>query len=178
VGDDPRSLGRRGRALLAFVGVLAALVTLSACGSSSSTLDTTRIQRAVAASILAQRGLHTTVSCPANIPVKLGHTFTCTAKLQVGTYPVTVTETTSKGRVRYENRRPLVALNIAKVQRAIAASILHQRNLKSTVSCPEQVLQQSGVTFTCTAVVAGNTKHFPFVVTQVNNNGRVRYEGR
>jgi len=173
VGHVPCSQPRTGLLVL-----LAVLASLSACGSSSSSLDTARIEHAVAASILAQRGLHTTFSCPSNIPVKLGHSFACTARLQVGTYPVTVTETTSKGSVRYENKRPLAALNIEKVRRAIAASILHQRRVKATVSCPQQVLQQTGVTFTCTAVVAGNRKRHPFVVTQVNDNGGVRYEGR
>jgi len=28
-----------------------------------------------------------------------------------------------------------------------------------------------------TAVVAGRTKRYPFLVTQVNDRGRVRYEG-
>lgn len=175
----PRRRLPLGRARFAASLGLLALVALPACGSSSSTsLDTGRIEHAVASSILAQRRLHTTVSCPANIPVKLGHTFTCTAKLDVGSYPVTVIETSSKGRVRYENKRPLMALNIEKVQRAIAASVLHQRALQATVSCPKQVLQRAGISFTCTAVVAGNAKRYPFVVTQVNDNGRVRYEGR
>jgi Domain of unknown function (DUF4333) len=178
VVEAPRPQPHRRRAPLASVLGVLALATLSACGGSSSSLDTTRIEHAVAASILAQRGLHTTVSCPSNIPVKLGQTFTCTAKLEVGTYPVTVTETSSNGRVHYGNERPLVALNVDTVQHAIAASILHQRRLNAAVSCPKEVLQQAGITFTCTALVAGNTKRYPFVVTQVNDSGRVRYEGR
>jgi hypothetical protein len=158
------------------LGVLA-FAALAGCGSSSSTLDTGRLERAVAASILAQRGVHTTVSCPSKIPVALGHTFTCNARLEVGSYPVSVTETNPKGRVRYENTHPLVALDVERVQRAIATSIIHQRGGKAAVTCPQQVLQQAGVSFTCTAVIAGATKRYPFLVTQVDDKGRVRYEG-
>lgn len=158
---------------------LAAGVGLAACGGSSGTkLDTGRVQAAVAASILAQRGLHTTVTCPSDVPVKTGNTFTCNAKLDVGNYPVTVIITNSKGHVRYENRAPLIALNVKKVEDAIAASIALQRHLAAKVTCPKEVLQKAGVVFTCTAVVKGTSKRSPFVVTQIDNNGRVRYVGR
>jgi hypothetical protein len=39
------------------------------------------------------------------------------------------------------------------------------------------VLQQAGIAFTCTAVVAGRPTRYPFVVTQTNDTGHVRYEG-
>jgi len=158
---------------------LVASIALAACGSSGgSNLDTARVEHAVAASILAQRGLRTTVTCPSEVPIKTGYTFTCEAKLDVGSYPVTVVVTNSKGHVRYENHAPLIALNIEKVEHAIAASIASQRHLTATVKCPEEVLQREGITFECTAVVAGNPKHYPFVVTQVDNHGRVKYVGR
>ena len=173
--SHPR-LARRRAAPAAGLGLLAVMLA-TGCGSGSSTLDTARIEHAVAASIFAQRGVRTTVSCPSGIPVKTGHSFACTAKLDVGSYPVTVTETNSKGRVRYENKQPLVVLDIVKVQSAIATSILHQRGLKATVTCPQQVLQQAGIAFTCTAVVAGRPTRYPFLVTQTNDTGHVRYEG-
>jgi len=155
------------------------LVTgLAACGSSEPKLDTARVEHAVEASILAQRGLRTTVTCPSEVPIKTNYTFTCNAKLDVGSYPVTVVVTNSKGHVRYENRAPLVALNTEKVEHAIAASIAGQRHLAATVTCPHEVLQRTGIVFTCTAVVSGSSKQYPFEVTQVDNNGRVKYVGR
>jgi Domain of unknown function (DUF4333) len=157
---------------------LALGIVLNACGSSAQKLDTARVETAVAASILAQRGLHTTVSCPSGIPVKTGYSFTCNAALDVGSYPVTVVVTNSKGHVRYENRAPLVALNSEKIEQAIAASIARQRHLSSTVTCPQEILQKAGLSFTCTAVVKGSPKHYPFDVTQVDNDGHVRYVGR
>ncbi len=157
---------------------LAAGALLGACGSSSSTLDTGRVERAVSASILAQRGLRTTVTCPSNVPLKAGYSFTCNAKLDVGTYPVTVVVTNSKGHVRYENHAPLIALNIEKVENAIAFSIASQRHLQASVTCPAEVLQKAGIVFKCTAVVAGKPTRYPFLVTQTDNHGHVRYVGQ
>jgi hypothetical protein len=180
--DPLPAAGARGRLVAAprlLMLALAGAIALAACGSSSgSKLDTGRVERAMAASILAQRGLRATVTCPSEVPVKTGYTFTCNAKLDVGSYPVTVVVTNSKGHVRYENHAPLIALNTEKVEHAIAASIASQRHLTATVNCPEEVLQKAGVTFTCTAVVAGNPKHYPFVVTQTDDHGHVRYVGR
>jgi hypothetical protein len=159
-------------------GGLTASALIVACGSSPGTLDTARVQHAIEASILAQHELHTVVVCPSNVPLHAGHAFTCTARLEAGSYPVTVTETNGSGHVRYENRAPLLALDIAKVRRAITASIARQRALTASVDCPKEVLQQAGVAFTCTAVVRGSSRRYPFAVTEVNDSGRVRYYGR
>jgi hypothetical protein len=96
--------------------------------------------------------------------------------LDVGRYPVYVSETDSTGKVRFGNPAPLVILDIGRVQRAITTSILAQRNLRARVSCPPEVLQQRGLTFTCWATVG--SRRYPFAVTQVDGSGRVRYEGQ
>lgn len=173
----PTSLANRTRAR-AVPTTLLATVCLSACGSSEPTLNMTRVEHAIAGSILSQRGLHTTVACPSQIPQKAGRVFTCAARLDAGTYPITVTETNGSGQVRYENPRPLVALNIAKVEHAIAASIARQRGLAATVSCPREVLQKAGIVFTCTAAISSTGRRYPFAVTEVDSAGHVRYVGR
>lgn len=152
-----------------------ATVCVSACGSSAPTLNMVRVEHAVAKSILKEHGLYTTVTCPSKVPQRAGRAFTCQAHLDVGTYPVTGTETNGSGHVRYDNQQPLVVLNIAKVEHAISASISHQRGLPSTVTCPAAVLQRAGIVFTCRAMVNG--KRYPFVVTQVDDEGHVRYVG-
>jgi hypothetical protein len=162
-----RLLGPAAAALVAY--------PLVGCGSSKPTLDTAPVQRAIAGSILTQRQVHTKVRCPSKVPRKAGVHFTCVASLQVGSYPVSVTETNGNGRVRYENSAPLVILNIKKVEDAITESILRQRHLRATVKCPAEAIQQAGVTFTCTATVGG--KPYAFAVTEIDRNGRVRYVG-
>ena len=149
---------------------------LSACGSNTNTLNAVPAEHAIAASILTQHHLHATVHCPTNAPLKTGFAFTCTAKLDVGAYPVLVTETNARGHVRYQNQSPLVVLDVARVERAIGQSIRGQRELRSTVACPAEVIQKAGVAFTCTATVAG--RGYPFAVTEIDDYGHVRYVGR
>jgi hypothetical protein len=139
-------------------------------------MSTITVERAVAASILAQHHLTATVHCPPKVPRKAGYAFTCTASLDVGTYAVSVTETNSKGYVKYQNQEPLAILDIAKVQQAIEQSIGSQRHLGSTATCPAEVIQKEGIVFTCTATVNG--KSYPFEVTEVDDEGHVRYIGR
>jgi hypothetical protein len=133
------------------------------------------VERAIAGSILTQRHVHANVTCPANVPRRAGLAFTCMAKLNVGAYPVSVTEVNSSGRVRYENQSRLAILDIAKVEGAIRGSILSQRRLRSVVTCPAEVIQQPGVRFTCTATVGGH--RYLFEVAETDGNGHVRYLG-
>jgi len=170
---------RHGGTLIGLAGAILVAVCVSACGSSGSsarTLDSVKVERAIASSIMAQRHLHATVSCPAEVIQRAGHTFTCTARLDVGAYPVTATEVGDGGKVRFEDSAPLIALDIAKVERAIEQSIRSQRHLPSTVVCPAEVIQRAGIAFMCTATVGHRS--YPFAVTEVDGNGHVRYEGR
>jgi hypothetical protein len=95
--------------------------------------------------------------------------------VQVSSYPVSVVETTGSGHLRYENSAPLVILSIKKVQTTITESILRWRHLHATVTCPAELIQQAGVTFTCIATVGG--KSYAFAVTEIDGNHRVRYVG-
>jgi hypothetical protein len=159
------------------VALLLTAVCVSACGSSARYLDRTKIESAIATSVLREHDLYTTVACPPKIPQLEGHTFTCSARLNVGAYPVTVTEIDGGGHVRYEDKRPLVVLDTAKVEHAIEASILDQRRVRATVSCPTAVLQQTGVSFRCTARIDGGARGYPFVVRETDNAGHLRYVG-
>jgi 2-keto-4-pentenoate hydratase len=66
-----------------------------------------------------------------------------------------------------------VILNTVRVERSIEASILSQRHLASTVSCPVNIVQKAGVVFDCVATVRG--RQFPVVVTETDSNGHVVY---
>ena len=173
------SLGYSDTVRMCAVGIAAAALAVGAltgCGSSVTTLDSVRVERAIADTILRERNLYATVACPASVPQKAGHAFICQAHLDVGTYPIEVTETNGSGHVRYENQRPLVVLDTAKVQRAIRASIHNQRDLPSTVKCPAEVLQQAGLGFTCRARVNG--KAYRFAVSELDDGGHVRYSAQ
>jgi hypothetical protein len=157
--------------------VLLASVCVSACGSSTRNLDSVTVERAIARSILSERGLYTTVACPSKVPQLAGRVFRCMARLDVGSYPVTVTEINGNGHVGFQDERPLVVLNVAKVQRAIEASVFDQRHLRATASCPAEVLQRAGLVFQCTAAIDGEAHRYPFVVSELDDAGHVRYVG-
>lgn len=164
---------------------LAVLATacLAACGSSvasrmsQGTLSVARVERAITTSALAEHGVHAAVTCPGDVPEKAAYAFTCTAKLSVGSYPVTVTETNGHGHVRYDGTEPLAALDISKVEHAIVASVAQQRRLRASVSCPGEVLQQAGLVFDCTATIAGRRGLYRFAVTETDDQGHVAYVG-
>jgi hypothetical protein len=73
-------------------------------------------------------------------------------------------------------------LNTSRVARSIETSILTQRHLKATVTCPPLVPQEAGRTFECEAVThAAKAPHkattTPFLVTIQNVKGYVTYVG-
>ena len=83
---------RRPRHPNTLIGLAAAMLAafcVSACGSSTRSLDSAKVERAIASSILHEHGLSTSVACPSKVVQQAGHVFTCTARLDVGTYPVT-----------------------------------------------------------------------------------------
>jgi hypothetical protein len=153
----------------------ALVIALSGCGTNAGVLHTTSIERAISSSILTQHHLYAHVSCPSQVRRSAGVRFVCDAQLDVGTYPVAVTELNDRGRVRYENRSRLTVLDIARVRAAIARSIASQRHHHATVTCPREVLQQAGLSFSCTVIVAGH--HYSFSVRELDSYGHVRYVG-
>lgn len=108
-----RARGRRAACVTLAVGGAALL--LGACGSSKSSsstatktnLNTARVAHSIEASILAQRHLVATVTCPAVVPQEQGRVFECTAVIhnakskKTTTTPFEVTVQNSKGYVTY-----------------------------------------------------------------------------
>jgi hypothetical protein len=88
-------------ALALIVGSSLAFV---ACGSSESvaTLNTQKIERAIARSSFAQRGERPNVSCPPAVPQMEGLKFSCRAVVGSVSTRFVVIEQDGSGRVHYE----------------------------------------------------------------------------
>jgi hypothetical protein len=151
-------------------------VVVAACGSSTSTMGTTKVAQAIQATILSHNGVHTTVSCPKRVTVRSGYRFTCSAALAVGAYPMHVVENNSHGAVSYSNLTPLRVLDSYTIERAIESAIRHQRHLKSKVECPKPILQTAALSFTCTATLRDGSNVFG--VTETDSYGHVTFVGR
>jgi hypothetical protein len=115
--STPRTVTvQAGRGAIVAVAALACAALLSACGSSTSTtstkatnLDTARVARSIEQSVLTERHLVVTVTCPVTVPQETGRTFVCTATGKSKTKPptaintpFTVTIQNSKGYVTYK----------------------------------------------------------------------------
>lgn len=165
---------------LATVGVVL-VACIAGCGATSvAYINNATVEHSIAADFLTQRQVSTQVSCPAHVPERKGKVFQCTAAFEVGSYSVPVTQVDGKGHVHWSTRAPVVLLDVKVVMASIRRSVLRQRGVRSTVSCPLEVLQREGVDFVCTAAVNSGTRTvkagtYPFKVTQVDDAGHVTY---
>jgi hypothetical protein len=180
VGSNPNRRNRT-RVIDAVMGALL-VGCLAGCGASHTYLNGLTVERSIAQSFLAQRDVYTRVFCPSRIPQQKGHLFQCNARFDVGSYTIPVTEVDGKGHVHWSTRAPVKLLDVKQVMSAISRSVLRQRGVRSTVTCPPQVLQREGLTFTCTAAVRSGTSKvkpgpYPFRVTEADAAGHVTYVG-
>jgi hypothetical protein len=67
-------------------------------------IDIARVRAAIARSVAAQRHLHVTVRCPAEVLQQAGVKFTCAATASGRSYPFEVVQTDGRGHVRYVGR--------------------------------------------------------------------------
>jgi hypothetical protein len=90
---------------MCIAGAIALLsLGLGACGSAdpTATLNTARVERAIAHSSLAERGLRADVSCPINVPQMRGLGFNCTASVGKVNTEFVVMQLDNAGHVHYE----------------------------------------------------------------------------
>jgi len=89
---------------LALILIVGSSLALAACGSSESitTLNTEKIERAIARSSFAQRGQRARVICPAAVPQTEGLKFSCRAVVGSVSTRFVVVEQNGSGHVRYE----------------------------------------------------------------------------
>lgn len=98
----------RARANIAVAGGLA-LLALAGCGregdsaSNTTTIDPTRVEKAIEVSVAEQSRRMSIVVCPTGIKREKGKTFNCIATLATGDkYPFEVTQKDDRGNVHYE----------------------------------------------------------------------------
>jgi hypothetical protein len=158
------------------VVVVTVAALAAACGSSSATMPTTNVARAIQDTILRQNGVRTKVACPSRVKAQSGYRFTCLAALAVGAYPMYVVEQNAHGAVTYVNRAPLRVLDSYTIERAIEHAIGRQKHLKARAICPNPVLQTPALSFTCKATFKGGSTLFS--VTETDASGDVKFVGR
>ena len=84
--------------------IVGSSLMIAACGSteSTTTLNTEKIERAIARSSFAQRGQRARVICPSAVPQTEGLKFSCRAIVGSVSTRFVVVEQDGSGHVRYE----------------------------------------------------------------------------
>jgi len=152
------------------------LVALAAAGllaGCSKSLDGSSIQGQIADGMATQAGGSWTVSCPSDIAIEQGSTFTCDATNADGTTStITVTQKDADGNVSWTS--DISALDLDKVRTSIATDLGTQVGGTWTVTCPDKVDIGAGKTFTCQAESdSGQTT--PITVTQTDTDGNISW---
>jgi Domain of unknown function (DUF4333)/Protein of unknown function (DUF2510) len=110
-GDDPGpATGRRGRGPWVAVAMVVVLLGIAAVAvaflfsavSSQTRLDTAVVEQQIAEALSQSSGLTTTVTCPDEVTIATGDTFTCTATTDDGrTAQIEVTQDDDQGNVTW-----------------------------------------------------------------------------
>jgi hypothetical protein len=145
------------------VGALA-----SACGSSShsnnvaTTVNSSRVARAIQVSVRQERHVNASVTCPSGVPLRAREKFYCVAEAGSKITPFDVTETGAGGHVTYVGVSPskIRLLSTTQVASAIVASIKSSKGISAVVRCPADIPVQPGLPFACTATSKSGSAHF------------------
>ncbi len=149
---------------------IGAAALLAGC---SSGLDGSSIEGQIADGMAKQAGGAWTVSCPPDIPVKQGGTFTCEAKDADGaTSVITVTQSDADGNVTWAS--DISALDLPKIETGVASDLGSQVGGTWTVTCPESVDIGAGKSFTCQAE-SDTGQSSPITVTQTDTEGNITW---
>jgi hypothetical protein len=159
---------RRGPVEVAIAaGVMLAVSGLAAgCGSSSKqssgtsaattssapaqrTVDTEQVEKGIESSLSTSSAKVTKATCPSDVPVQQGATFTCSVTLSNGGVgKVTVTQH-GANRYTYAFVPGSVQIPGSTADAAIEKSLAAQGIPNTTVTCPENIIVKVGTTVTC-----------------------------
>jgi hypothetical protein len=171
---------RTGLIVGAIVGVLviAGLAVGAVFLFGSKSLDTAKAQTKIAELTKQQIGITPTgVSCPSDVELKSGTTFTCTAKLDGQAISYTVKETDDKGNVRVDSDNNLIL--VSKVEESLAQQVGDQAGVQATATCDtggKKVLVDSqNKPINCTVVNADDSSDTLDVQATVDDQGTVSW---
>jgi ferredoxin len=144
-------------ALLGVLGLVAA-----GCGSDSGdpsastttvastrTVDDQQVEQDLRQDLSTSAAEVTKVSCPGDVPVAQGDTFTCSVSFSTGaTGTATVTQQ-GANRYTYELEEGSVRIPGSEVEQQIQKDLSAQDIPNATVNCPETIIVRTGTTVTC-----------------------------
>ena len=171
---------RTGLIIGAVVGVvvIAGLVVGGLLLFGSKKLDTAEAQRQIAALTERQVGVAATgVSCPADVEVATGTTFTCTGKVDGQAVSFTVRETDDKGNVHIASDNSFV--DVAKVEASVAKQVGDEAGVDATATCDagghKVLVDGVGKPISCTVTNSDDQTDTLDVTATVDDSGAVSW---
>ncbi|MGZ4268006.1 MAG: DUF4333 domain-containing protein [Solirubrobacteraceae bacterium] len=159
MSDSSRRCQPVGAALLALVLTGAALAGCGGSGGSSSTattaapagrtVDTQAVEKGIEQSLSTSSVKVTKASCPSDVPVKTGDTFTCTVTFSNGATGKAKVTQQGAGRYTYTLEDGSVQIPGSAVESQIEKSLALQGIPNATVNCPDNIIVKVGTTVTC-----------------------------
>jgi hypothetical protein len=171
---------RTGLIIGAVVGVvvIAGLVVGGLLLFGSKKLDTAEAQRQIARLTEQQVGVAATgVSCPVDVEVATGTTFSCTGKVDGQAVSFTVRETDDKGNVHIDSDNSFV--DVGKVEASVARQVGDQAGVDATATCDadghEVLVDGVGKPISCTVTNSEDPTDSLDVTATVDDNGDVSW---
>ncbi len=136
-----------------------ALVAVSACGKPA-VLDGPRSEDRIGERLAETYGVEVgAVTCPDDVEVEEGATFTCTARVGDGRVEVDVRQTDGEGTLEVTSRSAV--LSTARVEEDIATTLadrFERDDVEVTCEGPAVRIEEPDATFPCEAVDGDETK--------------------
>jgi|AntDryMetagUQ255_1029468.scaffolds.fasta_scaffold03860_3 hypothetical protein len=153
------------------LAVLGAGALASGCSASTSTtIDNEKAQASVAEIVRDQVGSRVkSVSCPDDVPVSKGATFTCTVTGQDATTGKVSAKVTDPDKGRLFVSAPSL-LHVRDAEQKIIAELAEQGGPPEKVACPELITVRKGGPFVCRATTQGQTVDVRATATDANGN--------
>jgi hypothetical protein len=171
---------RTGLIIGAVVGVvvIAGLVVGGLLLFGSKKLDTAEAQRQIAHLTEQQVGVAATgVSCPADVEVATGTTFSCTGQVDGQPVSFTVRETDDKGNVHIDSDNSFV--DVAKVEASVAKQVGDEAGVDATATCDASghkvLVDGVGKPISCTVTNSQDPTDSLDVTATVDDNGDVSW---
>lgn len=171
---------RTGLIVGAIVGVLvlAGLAVGAVFLFGSKSLNTAEAQSKIAELTKQQIGITpTNVRCPADVDLKAGTTFQCTAQLDGQPISYTVRETDDNGNVRVDSDNNLIL--VSKVEQSVAQQVGDQAGVDATATCDtggkKVLVDAQNTPIDCTVANAEDSTDTLDVQATVDDQGNVSW---
>jgi hypothetical protein len=155
----------------ALVLAAASVLVLAGCSSSINVAD---LETQVQDGLAEQLGGTWTVECPDSMEIQAGLTTNCMATSDTGeSINVDITQDDDQGNVTW--KVPATGIDVDLLEQTVASDLAAQVGGEWTVTCPDDIPMEQGLTANCDATSADGQSTM-INITQTDDQGNVTWE--